>query len=535
MCSRSKPGAGLATKRKQHSNKANVGCFCKRSRCLKKYCECFQAGVHCDATCKCEKCLNFPGSDDLLAAHLKQSKLVKRKSNSSMNGGLASNAISSPEVTLLGSMHGLTSKERHERVSNVSEANVASTSCSLFSISNGLADICSPTSSVTTQMAATERTITQEDVVSCSSIVSRRNNETSTVGMTHDCVVFNDQDKDEGRRRIRTKWARATKRVAQEFRDEAQSAEVRAVYSADRALAARAAAEALKMSSTLRSGSLNLTSSPRTTAGTTGTREQDRHLGPDPGVKDEDEGARNDTALAVAIRERTRTATVELSEEDEVKVAPPVATATYGAVLETRDGDVAQAAASWIHASARAALQLSASGGDGEAIERSAHDCARDTACPWQYRPYIPNAESLLDLPRVEDPATVERRALEEADKLEVLAANDVIVAIKAANAGDRAERRLISPNRSLLQTVLVKHDAHVKHLEERDGALLEKEAGIPLYKHIFVKTFQCLPSEDLFGSCLVNRKWSLLALDTALWNFHDDSCKFPSHDSFTT
>lgn len=135
----------------------------------------------------------------------------------------------------------------------------------------------------------------------------------------------------------------------------------------------------------------------------------------------------------------------------------------------------------------------------------------------------------------MEDPANVARRALDEADKLEVLAGNDVHVAVKAANAAYCAERRLLSPKRSLLQTVLVKHDAHVKHIEERDGALLGKEAGIPLYKHIFVKTFQCLPSEDLFGSCLVNRKWSLLALDTALWNFHDDSCKFPSHGSFTT
>jgi hypothetical protein len=34
------------------------GCNCKKSRCLKKYCECFQAGVPCGDYCKCETCCN---------------------------------------------------------------------------------------------------------------------------------------------------------------------------------------------------------------------------------------------------------------------------------------------------------------------------------------------------------------------------------------------------------------------------------------------------------------------------------------------
>ncbi|KAL3696725.1 hypothetical protein R1sor_010801 [Riccia sorocarpa] len=37
------------------------GCNCKKSRCLKKYCECYQAGVGCSEGCRCEGCKNVYG------------------------------------------------------------------------------------------------------------------------------------------------------------------------------------------------------------------------------------------------------------------------------------------------------------------------------------------------------------------------------------------------------------------------------------------------------------------------------------------
>lgn len=34
------------------------GCKCSKSRCQKRYCECFHAGVQCTSACQCQNCCN---------------------------------------------------------------------------------------------------------------------------------------------------------------------------------------------------------------------------------------------------------------------------------------------------------------------------------------------------------------------------------------------------------------------------------------------------------------------------------------------
>jgi len=57
------PGGNMAMDQQGSAKVHRVGCKCKKSKCLKKYCECFAANMKCGKQCKCEDCGNQPDGD----------------------------------------------------------------------------------------------------------------------------------------------------------------------------------------------------------------------------------------------------------------------------------------------------------------------------------------------------------------------------------------------------------------------------------------------------------------------------------------
>ena len=47
--------------------KKKLGCTCKKTFCLKMYCECFSQGKQCGDDCACLNCKNAPGFEDLIS------------------------------------------------------------------------------------------------------------------------------------------------------------------------------------------------------------------------------------------------------------------------------------------------------------------------------------------------------------------------------------------------------------------------------------------------------------------------------------
>lgn len=118
-------------KRKTSQTKKNFCCTCTKSRCLKKYCECYANKEYCDG-CECQNCYNLPKFREMIKRSLDFTGGKGSKYHAHSGAGIDEDSIHSPTESL----------ENQEIVCNCTKSNCMKKYCECFKAGEGCKDSC---------------------------------------------------------------------------------------------------------------------------------------------------------------------------------------------------------------------------------------------------------------------------------------------------------------------------------------------------------------------------------------------------------
>ncbi|CAH8337828.1 unnamed protein product [Eruca vesicaria subsp. sativa] len=114
-------------------------CHCKKSKCLKLYCECFAAGVYCMDSCSCVDCFNKPIHEDTVLATRKK---IESRNPLAFAPKVIRNTDSSSIMEVGGEASKTPASARHKRGCNCRKSNCLKKYCDCYQSGVGCSINC---------------------------------------------------------------------------------------------------------------------------------------------------------------------------------------------------------------------------------------------------------------------------------------------------------------------------------------------------------------------------------------------------------
>ncbi|XP_024037153.1 protein tesmin/TSO1-like CXC 3 isoform X1 [Citrus sinensis] len=129
-------------KRKKASNSSESEdckrCNCKKSKCLKLYCDCFAAGIYCIDSCACESCFNKPEYEETVTDTRQQ---IQSRNPLAFAPKIVGHADSAANVVEDGNLT-TPASARHKRGCNCKKSKCLKKYCECFQANVGCSDGC---------------------------------------------------------------------------------------------------------------------------------------------------------------------------------------------------------------------------------------------------------------------------------------------------------------------------------------------------------------------------------------------------------